>query len=163
MGFKEGETIRINVKPKPTTNGTGMLSAALSGTGKPKPLALAPPPKAAGITRSPLPPPPNDPVASRIASDGCKESIDNTRRRNEPLSDLSQLKVNKPCLINWIYSSLKLRLVILDLVGVLCRRISLQQRDQDRPSQQELHQVGQLSDQWSVKFKFLDKSGFIFL
>lgn len=116
MGFKEGETIRINVKPKPTTNGTGMLSAALSGTGKPKPLALAPPPKAAGITRSPLPPPPNDPVASRIASDGCKESIDNTRRRNEPLSDLSQLKVNKPCLINWIYSSLKLRLVILDLV-----------------------------------------------
>ncbi|EFH60977.1 predicted protein [Arabidopsis lyrata subsp. lyrata] len=36
-----------------------------------------------------LPPPPNDPVASRIASDGCKESIDNTRRRNEPLSDLS--------------------------------------------------------------------------
>jgi len=99
MGFKEGETIRINVKPKPTTNGTGMLSAALSGTGKPKPLALAPPPKAAGVTRSPLPPPPNDPVASRIASDGCKES-----RRNEPLSDLSQLKVNKPCLLNYIYS-----------------------------------------------------------
>ncbi|XP_010482721.2 PREDICTED: uncharacterized protein At1g03900 [Camelina sativa] len=94
--LKEGETIRINVKPKPTTNGTGMLSAALSGTGKPKPLALAPPPKAAGVTRSPLPPPPNDPVASRIASDGCKDSIDNTRRRNEPLSDLTQLKKNLP-------------------------------------------------------------------
>ncbi|CAN7138780.1 unnamed protein product [Brassica rapa subsp. narinosa] len=90
--LKEGETIRINVKPKPTTSGTGMLSAALSGNGKPKPLALAPPPSAATKTRSPLPPPPNDPIASRIASGGSKEPTDNTRRRNDPLSDLSQLK-----------------------------------------------------------------------
>ncbi|CAF2262215.1 unnamed protein product [Brassica napus] len=88
--LKEGETIRINVKPKPTTNGTGMLSAALSGNGKP--LALAPPPTAATKTRSPLPPPPNDPVISRIASDS---STGNTRRRNDPLSDLSQLKTAK--------------------------------------------------------------------
>ena len=96
MGLKEGETIRINVKPKPTTSGTGMLSAALSGNGKPKPLALAPPPSAATKTRSPLPPPPNDPIASRIASGGSKEPTDNTRRRDNPLSDLSQLKVSKP-------------------------------------------------------------------
>nr|VDD53652.1 unnamed protein product [Brassica oleracea] len=89
--LKEGETIRINVKPKPTTNGTGMLSAALSGNGKP--LALAPPPTAATKTRSPLPPPPNDPVTSRISSDS---SAGNTRRRNDPLSDLSQLKKNLP-------------------------------------------------------------------
>lgn len=102
MGFKEGETIRINVKPKPTTNGTGMLSAALSGNGKPKHLALAPPPNASIKTRSPLPPPPNDPVTSRIVSDGCKDSIDNSRRRNEPLSDLSQLKVKKPGLLKYI-------------------------------------------------------------
>ncbi|KAF2620855.1 hypothetical protein F2Q68_00038233 [Brassica cretica] len=90
-GLKEGETIRINVKPKPATNGTGMLSAALSGNGKP--LALAPPPTAATKTRSPLPPPPNDPVTSRISSDS---SAGNTRRRNDPLSDLSQLKKNLP-------------------------------------------------------------------
>ncbi|CAF2310172.1 unnamed protein product [Brassica napus] len=94
--LKEGETIRINVKPKPTTSGTGMLSAALSGNGKPKPLALAPPPSASTKTRSPLPPPPNDPIASRIASGGSKEPTDNTRRRNDPLSDLSQLKKNLP-------------------------------------------------------------------
>ncbi|KAJ4878801.1 Uncharacterized protein Rs2_35855 [Raphanus sativus] len=89
--LKEGETIRINVKPKPTTNGTGMLSAALSGNGKSKPLPLAPPPTAATKTRSPLPPPPNDPLTSRIASD-----TGNTIRRNDPLSDLSQLKKNLP-------------------------------------------------------------------
>ncbi|KAJ4868595.1 hypothetical protein Rs2_49854 [Raphanus sativus] len=64
--LKEGETIRINVKPKPTTNGTGMLSAALSGNGKSKPLPLAPPPTAA------------------------------TKTRNDPLSDLSHLKNNLP-------------------------------------------------------------------
>ncbi|CAN8306352.1 unnamed protein product [Cochlearia groenlandica] len=91
--LKEGETIRINVKPKPTTNGTGMLSAALSGPGKAKPLALAPPPSAATKTRSPLLPPPNDPVIARIASDGCKKPMD---RMNDPLSDLSQLKKNLP-------------------------------------------------------------------
>ncbi|KAJ7977222.1 Adaptin ear-binding coat-associated protein 1 [Quillaja saponaria] len=70
--LKEGETIRINVKPKPTT-GTGMLSAAglttgNSGTGKPKTMCLSPPPTGARKIRSPLPPPPNDPVAARITS-----------------------------------------------------------------------------------------------
>ncbi|XP_010556854.1 PREDICTED: uncharacterized protein At1g03900 [Tarenaya hassleriana] len=93
--LKEGETIRINVKPKPTS-GTGMLSAALSGNGKPKPLALAPPPGSAAKISSPLPPPPNDPVASRMVSDSCRESKDNTRRGNDPLSDFSQLKKNLP-------------------------------------------------------------------
>ncbi|KAF3586989.1 hypothetical protein F2Q69_00025771 [Brassica cretica] len=96
LDYIEGETIRINVKPKLTTSGTGMLSAALSGNGKPKPLALAPPPSASTKTRSPLPPPPNDPVASRVASGGSKEPTDNTRRRDDPLSDLSQLKKNLP-------------------------------------------------------------------
>ncbi|VVB07158.1 unnamed protein product [Arabis nemorensis] len=91
----EGETIRISVKPKPTTSGTGMLSTALSGNGKSKPLALAPPPGGAKI-RSPLPPPPNDSVTSRITSDGCKESTENSRPRNDSLSDFSQLKGNLP-------------------------------------------------------------------
>ncbi|KAJ4954443.1 hypothetical protein NE237_011226 [Protea cynaroides] len=48
LRLKEGETIRISVKHKPT-GGAGMLSAAglsggVSGTGKPKTLSLAPPP-----------------------------------------------------------------------------------------------------------------------
>ncbi|KAK8506151.1 hypothetical protein V6N13_002792 [Hibiscus sabdariffa] len=65
--LKEGETIRINVKHKPA-GGTGMLSAAGLSGGKPKTLSLAPPPSGAGKIRSPLPPPPNDPVASRLTS-----------------------------------------------------------------------------------------------
>ncbi|KAL6271414.1 hypothetical protein ACE6H2_028325 [Prunus campanulata] len=96
--LKEGETIRINVKPKPTS-GTGMLSAAgLSGTVKPKPisLGLAPPP-GAGKVRSALPPPPNDPVAARISSGGgLKSPPDNPRRSSDPLSDLSQIERNLP-------------------------------------------------------------------
>ncbi|KAJ4834291.1 hypothetical protein Tsubulata_028301 [Turnera subulata] len=96
--LKEGETIRINVKPKPTS-GTGMLSAA---AGKPKttPLGIAPPP---GKIRSPLPPPPNDPVASRIASANHGVSLgikpppqENTGRSSDPLSDLSPLEKNLP-------------------------------------------------------------------
>ncbi|EPS66781.1 hypothetical protein M569_07994, partial [Genlisea aurea] len=51
--LKEGETIRINVKNKQPSSGTGMLSAAV----KPKTLSLAPPPSS-GV-RFPLPPPPN--------------------------------------------------------------------------------------------------------
>ncbi|XP_010522577.1 PREDICTED: uncharacterized protein At1g03900 [Tarenaya hassleriana] len=93
--LKEGETIRINVKPKPTS-GTGMLSAALSGNGKPKALALAPPPGGAGKIRSPLPPPPNDPVSSKLVSENSNESKDNTGHGNDPLSDFSQLKRNLP-------------------------------------------------------------------
>ncbi|KAL6214521.1 hypothetical protein ACLB2K_013955 [Fragaria x ananassa] len=94
--LKEGETIRINVKPKPTS-GTGMLSAAgLSGAAKPKSpaLSLAPPP-GSGKLRSPLPPPPNDPVAARISSGGVKQ--DNaSRKKSDPLSDLSQIEKNLP-------------------------------------------------------------------
>ncbi|PQQ03441.1 uncharacterized protein Pyn_36139 [Prunus yedoensis var. nudiflora] len=82
--LKEGETIRINVKPKPTS-GTGMLSAAgLSGTVKPKPisLGLAPPPGAGKV---------------RIGSGGGVQSPpDNPRRSSDPLSDLSQIERNLP-------------------------------------------------------------------
>ncbi|KAG2713636.1 hypothetical protein I3760_04G186400 [Carya illinoinensis] len=103
--LKEGETIRINVKHKPTS-GSGMLSAAgltggLSGTGKPKALSLAPPPSGAGKIRSPLPPPPNDPVAARMTSAshhsvGLKGSKENVMHSNDPLSDLSLLERNLP-------------------------------------------------------------------
>ncbi|KAL3603452.1 hypothetical protein D5086_004311 [Populus alba] len=103
--LKEGETIRINVKPKPSS-GAGMLSAAgLSGsaTGKPKTLVIAPPPTGAGKPRSPLPPPPNDPAAAR------KSAVNNfgiglkaaprecTPRSTDSLSDLSPLEV---CLLS---------------------------------------------------------------
>ncbi|XP_059432216.1 uncharacterized protein At1g03900 isoform X2 [Corylus avellana] len=99
--LKEGETIRISVKPK-SSGGTGMLSAAglaggLSGTAKPKALSLAPPPSGAGKIRSPLPPPPNDHVPARMTSashhgDGLKGPKENVRHSNDPLSDLSPLE-----------------------------------------------------------------------
>ncbi|PON62652.1 Talin [Parasponia andersonii] len=94
--LKEGETIRINVKPKPTS-GTGMLSAAgLSGPGKPKTVGLAPPPGSAKI-RSPLPPPPNDPAAARRTSGNHGVDIkENTRRGSDSLSDLSPLERSLP-------------------------------------------------------------------
>lgn len=99
--IQEGETIRINVKNKPSA-GTGMLSAAglsggPSGTAKPKALSLSPPPVVGGKIRSPLPPPPNDPVAARMTSTshgvGLKGTKENVRRSTDPLSDLSQLEV----------------------------------------------------------------------
>ncbi|KAJ7972633.1 Adaptin ear-binding coat-associated protein 1 NECAP-1 protein [Quillaja saponaria] len=102
--LQEGETIRINVKPKPTS-GTGMLSAAgltagVSGTAKPKTLSLAPPPTGAGKIRSPLPPPPNDPVAARMTSAshsvGLKGTKDSVRHSTDSLSDLSQIQKNLP-------------------------------------------------------------------
>ncbi|EOX94411.1 hypothetical protein QUC31_004526 [Theobroma cacao] len=101
--LKEGETIRINVKNKPSS-GTGMLSAAglsggLSGSGKPKPLGLAPPPTGAGKIRSPLPPPPNDPATARMTSTsqgvGLRAPKENARR-TDPLTDFSQLERNLP-------------------------------------------------------------------
>ncbi|KAF3436135.1 hypothetical protein FNV43_RR23227 [Rhamnella rubrinervis] len=97
--LKDGETIRINVKPKPSS-GTGMLSAAgLSGTGKPKAVSLAPPP-GSGKIRSPLPPPPNDPVAARLGtpnhSVGLKVHNENSRHATDSLSDLSPLERNLP-------------------------------------------------------------------
>ncbi|OIV90526.1 hypothetical protein TanjilG_32403 [Lupinus angustifolius] len=102
--LKEGETIRINVKHK-ISSGTGMLSAAgltsgYAGTPKPKVLSLAPPPSGAGKIRSPLPPPPNDPVAARIASTsrgtGLKGTNDSGRHSTDSLSDLSRLQKNLP-------------------------------------------------------------------
>ncbi|KAF7818442.1 adaptin ear-binding coat-associated protein 1 [Senna tora] len=102
--LKEGETIRINVKPKPSS-GTGMLSSAgltggLSGNVKPKALGLAPPPSGLGKIRSPLPPPPNDPVAARLTSTsrvtGLKETNGSGRHSTDTFSDLSQLKKNLP-------------------------------------------------------------------
>ncbi|ESQ44592.1 hypothetical protein EUTSA_v10003361mg, partial [Eutrema salsugineum] len=94
--LKESETIRINVKPKPTTSGTAMLSTTLSGNGKPKQLALAPPPGSTGKTISLLPLPPNDSKTTRITSVGCKELNENSRSHTDPLSDFSQLKRNLP-------------------------------------------------------------------
>lgn len=98
------------MKPKPT-GGTGMLSAAgltagLSGTGKPKALALAPPPTGVGKIRSSLPPPPNDPAAARMSSAShygvdLKVSKEIARHSNDPLSDLSPLEV---CLRSFILS-----------------------------------------------------------
>ncbi|GAV80149.1 DUF1681 domain-containing protein [Cephalotus follicularis] len=99
--LKEGETIRINVKHKPSS-GTGMLSAAglsggNSGTGKPKLLGLAPPPAAAaGKIRSTLLPPPNDPAAVRIASPRLMAPRENTRQNDDSLSDFSQLEKSLP-------------------------------------------------------------------
>ncbi|KAH9625997.1 hypothetical protein KSS87_016810 [Heliosperma pusillum] len=96
--LKEGETIRINVKHKPV-GGTGMLSTGKSGglssASNPKPVGLAPPPSGSGKIRTPLPPPPNDPVAARISS-GLKGSKESSRHATDPLSDFSQLERNLP-------------------------------------------------------------------
>ncbi|MBA0847777.1 hypothetical protein Goshw_023126 [Gossypium schwendimanii] len=95
--LKEGETIRINIQPKPSS-GTGMLSAAaLSGAVlKPNTLCLAPPPAGSGKIRSPLPPPPNDPAAARMTSTsqgvGQRAPTENTRQ-TDPLTNFSQLEV----------------------------------------------------------------------
>ncbi|XP_044503034.1 uncharacterized protein At1g03900 isoform X2 [Mangifera indica] len=97
--LKEGETIRINVKPKPTS-GTGMLSAAgLSGS-KPKIVGLAPPPET-GKIRSPLPPPPNDPAAARMNSASRKVGVMAPKETAihstaDALSDFSQIERNLP-------------------------------------------------------------------
>uniref|UniRef100_A0A0V0HU66 Putative ABC transporter family protein-like n=1 Tax=Solanum chacoense TaxID=4108 RepID=A0A0V0HU66_SOLCH len=102
--LKEGETIRINVKNKPSS-GTGMLSAvglAAGTTGAVKKTpALAPPPSGGGNKiRSPLPPPPNDPVMSRKTSTtpsiDFKGSKENARHSTDPLSDLSQIERSLP-------------------------------------------------------------------
>ncbi|CAK9323553.1 unnamed protein product [Citrullus colocynthis] len=101
--LKEGETIRINVKHKPSS-GTGMLSAAGlsgSGTGKPKTLSLAPPPAGARKISSPLPPPPNDPAARKLSASTCRDvghegKKDSVTNASDPLSDLSQLERNLP-------------------------------------------------------------------
>lgn len=102
--LKEGETIRINVKNKPSS-GTGMLSAAgLSGghpgTVKAKTLSLAPPPSGGVRIRSPLPPPPNDSAATRMTSGSHNTTLKGpkevARHSADPLADLSQLEKNLP-------------------------------------------------------------------
>nr|CAB3499391.1 unnamed protein product [Digitaria exilis] len=94
--LKEGETIRINVKNKPSA-GSGMLSSAAT---KPKTgMLLAQPAGAAGKLRSPLPPPPNDPAAARMNSGhnaGIRAPKESTKRNNDPFSDLSAIKQNLP-------------------------------------------------------------------
>lgn len=88
------------MKNKPSS-GTGMLSAAglsggVSASGKPKMLALVPPPNGAGKLRTPLPPPPNDPAAVRMTSShdvALKGPKETTRRSAETFADLSQLEV----------------------------------------------------------------------
>lgn len=98
--LKEGETIRINVRSKPSS-GTGMLSAAgmsggTSSTKKPAAL-LAPPPSGGGKMRSTLPPPPNDRAVTRMHSgSSALMANESTRRSADPLSDLSQLERNLP-------------------------------------------------------------------
>ncbi|KAK4366095.1 hypothetical protein RND71_013975 [Anisodus tanguticus] len=101
--LKEGETIRINVKNKPSS-GTGMLSAvglAAGTTGAVKKTpALAPPPSGGNKIRSPLPPPPNDPAISRKTSTtpsiALKGSKENARNSTDPLSDLAPLERSLP-------------------------------------------------------------------
>ncbi|KAI3806080.1 hypothetical protein L1987_21972 [Smallanthus sonchifolius] len=119
--LKEGETIRITVKNKPTS-GAGMLSTAglsaggaagtekikplslapppvtstktrPSGTDKVKPLSLAPPPAATGKVRSFIPPPPNDPAAVRMTTANHKETA---RNSTDAFTDLSPLERNLP-------------------------------------------------------------------
>nr|CAD1836159.1 unnamed protein product [Ananas comosus var. bracteatus] len=93
--LKEGETIRINVKNKPTS-GSGMLSVA----GKQKGCGLlAPPPGGAGKIRTPLPPPPNDPAVARMTAGqtaGMKPPKESTRRSADPFSDLSAIERSLP-------------------------------------------------------------------
>ncbi|KAJ0695579.1 putative PH-like domain superfamily, NECAP, PHear domain-containing protein [Helianthus annuus] len=116
--LKEGETIRITVKNKPTS-GAGMLSTAgvsgggssgtekvkplslapppaktrPSGADKVKPLSLAPPPATTGKIRSLIPPPPNDPAAVRMTAANHKET---SRNSTDAFSDLSQLERDLP-------------------------------------------------------------------
>ncbi|XP_068664527.1 uncharacterized protein At1g03900-like [Aristolochia californica] len=101
--LKDGETIRINVKPKPSSR-SGMLSTAgLSGSGSNSGklnVSLAPPPSGAGIIRSPLPPPPNDPVATRMTSPhavrGLKPLTEDNRHTADSLSNLSIIERSLP-------------------------------------------------------------------
>jgi len=73
------------------------LTSGHAATPKPKTLSLAPPPSGTGKIRSPLPPPPNDPVAARIASTGRatdpKGTYESVKHSTDSLSDLSQLQV----------------------------------------------------------------------
>ncbi|XP_059297937.1 uncharacterized protein At1g03900-like [Lycium ferocissimum] len=93
--LKEGETIRINVKNKPSS-GARMLSAAIQS----KTIAIAPPPSGANKIRSPLPPPPNDPAISRktstTSSIALKGPNGSSRQSSDPFSNLSQIERSLP-------------------------------------------------------------------
>lgn len=69
----------------------------LSAAGKSKTISLAPPPSGAVKVRSPLPPPPNDQVATRMKSSSRDSAVkganENSRNSSDPLSDLSALEV----------------------------------------------------------------------
>lgn len=98
--LKEGETIRINVKSKPS-GGTGMLSAAgMSGgasSTKNSMVFLAPPPIGDGKARSPLPPPPNDPAVTRMQSGSSDlKSKESTSSSADPLSHFFELERSLP-------------------------------------------------------------------
>ncbi|XP_072962261.1 uncharacterized protein At1g03900 [Typha angustifolia] len=100
--LKEGETIRINVKNKPSS-GSGMLSTAgLPGGASSKQKAttlLAPPPGGAGKIRSALPPPPNDPAVARMTagrSAGPNPSKESARHGVDSFSDLSAIERSLP-------------------------------------------------------------------
>ncbi|XP_009800505.1 uncharacterized protein At1g03900-like [Nicotiana sylvestris] len=98
--LKEGETIRISVKNKPSS-GTGMLSAvglAAGTTGAVKKTpALAPPPSGGNKIRSPLPPPPNDPATARKTSTSPSIALkENTKHSTDPLSDLTEIERSLP-------------------------------------------------------------------
>lgn len=73
----------------------GMTGGATIG----KPIGntlLAPPPGGAGKLRSPLPPPPNDPAASRMTSGhnaGLQAPIESARNPTDALSDFSAIEV----------------------------------------------------------------------
>lgn len=100
--LKEGETIRINVKNKPSS-GSGMLSTAgLPGGASSKQKTttlLAPPPGGAGKIRSALPPPPNDPAVARMTagrSAGPNPSKESARHGVDSFSDLSAIERSLP-------------------------------------------------------------------
>eukprot|EP00249_Psilotum_nudum_P008856 c21554_g1_i1 orf=452-1309(+) len=111
LRLREGETIRINVKTKPSST-TGMISSAiasggtnLASTGRMK-APLAPPPSG-GRLRSPLPPPPNDTKPSRVGAVASVSATNvpsahshNQREKSQstldPFADLSQLETHLP-------------------------------------------------------------------
>lgn len=91
--LKEGETIRINVKPK-AVSGTGMISAA--AVKSTKVVGLAPPPGSSKIRSPLLPPPANDP-ASHGGVGLLKSTSNETKQRgSDSLSDLSPLERSLP-------------------------------------------------------------------
>lgn len=118
------------MKNKPSS-GTGMLSAvglAAGTTGAVKRTpALAPPPSGGNKIRSPLPPPPNDPVTSRKTSTtpsiDFKGSKENARHSTDPLSNLSQIEVFSYPLRNFPYEgAISLHIAKQSKCQALCKK-----------------------------------------